>query len=422
MQSSKLSQTLLYHTGHHTCEPAINPLAKRPRVDDKGRDTAKNKKKEGIKKRMRNLRNHKKGAIASGNECDGTRSKVTDTHASKSVPLNVSRQLAGASIENNKIDYANSVNVNTKPNIKEPKTFPNISSNIIDLNDKVCEQFDISEKDVTSIHQSPFHGQAEKMRNSINSPYDIENEVKADGDSSEKMSSGVKNDTDHNFDLSEKTVPSLLEQDFLMESKYNWGRKEVSNRKTRLYRRLCKGVYQCPSTVCGQKSRNNRKCSQCRSKLHHKPCPAKLYYNIEDDQVINQRFEGLHTCEQFDKHQFIEPTDDNRDTVDKIPYDINGDVVLKVKIRDVKNPWKNLSDGRNWGRYENSYTSTAEKVYVRKCIGRPVCENDDCHFYKRFYRRNTAQYEKVFSSLLCRECKSKMTVTHCYAKKTYIFS
>ena len=372
---------------------------------------------------MRFLRNHKMGAITSGNECVGTSSKVMGCHSSKSVPPNVSRPQVGASIEKNRTDFADSIIVNTKqPNVNEPKTSSNISSNNKDLNDRVCEQLDISENDATSTHQSPFHGQAGQLHNSINSPCDVENEVKSNCYPTEKTSSGVKNDTELHFDLSEEVLPSLLEQDFLRESQYNWGRKEVSNRKTRLYRRLCKGVYQCSSTVCGKKSRNNRKCPQCRSKLHHKPCPAKLYYNIQNDYVMNQRNEGLHTCRQFDKHQFSEHNDDDHDTVDKIPYDINGDVVLKVKIRDVKNTWENLVDGRNWGRYENSYTSTGEKVYVRKCIGRPLCERDDCPFYKKFHRRNTAQYEKVFSSLLCRECKSKMTVTHCSAKKTYVFS
>ena len=302
-------------------------------------------------------------------------------------------------------------------NIKHQKTSATVSSNNRNNKARVCDSMLNSETDDTSMFQPPCDKEAEE-----HCPCDMETGITSNCNLPEKMSCDVENDTQLEFDSTEKTVPSIREQDFLRESKYNWGRKEVSNRKTRMYRRLCKGLYKCPSTSCGKTSRSNHKCPECRSKLQHKPCPAKLYYNIENDLVLNQRFEGLHTCSEFNKYQCNELVDDNLDTVDKIPYDINGDVVLKVKIKDPQNPWENLIDGRNWGRYENSYKSTAEKVYVRKCIGRPICERDDCPFYKRFHRRNTAQYEKVFSSLLCRECKAKMTVTHCHATKTYVFS
>ena len=85
-------------------------------------------------------------------------------------------------------------------------------------------------------------------------------------------------------------------------------------------------------------SRNNHKCPECISKLQHKPWPAKLYYNIEDDHVLNQGCGGFHTCALLGKNKSNEPTDDCRATVDKIPYDINGDVVLKVKIRNLQIP------------------------------------------------------------------------------------
>ena len=428
MHSSNLNNTLIYHMGHHTCEPATNPPTKRPRVDDEGIDTAKRKKKEGIKKRMGFLRNQKMGVSAPINERLGAQSKGMKFYASKAVPPKASTQhvdnmSVDTSIQTNGLDNSCSEFTHTKQtNINETEMPTDMSPNSRHLNDISREPVVMSEKNTISTHESPLQSQAERQCNSISSPCDIENHVESVYNPQNKKSSGVENDTQHHFGFSEKALPSQREQDFLRESKYNWGCKEISNRKTSLYRRLCKGFYKCLSPVCGKTSKNNLKCAQCRSKLYHKPCPAKLYSSIKDDHVINQRNEGFHTCEQFDKQQFHEPSAGDHDTVDKIPFDISGDVVLKVRIRDMKNPWENLSDGRNWGRYETSYKSTTEKVYVRKCIGRPVCEYDDCPFYKRFHRRNIAQYEKVFNSLLCRECKSKMSVTHCHAKKTYVFS
>ena len=52
-------------------------------------------------------------------------------------------------------------------------------------------------------------------------------------------------------------------------------------------------------------SRNNHKCPECISKLQHKPWPAKLYYDIEDDHVLNQRCGGFHTCALLGKKNLM---------------------------------------------------------------------------------------------------------------------
>ena len=214
----------------------------------------------------------------------------------------------------------------------------------------------------------------------------------------------------------------LADEDILIaESFANWGRREISNRKKQMYRRKCKGVYQCTNATCSTIMKEKQKCTNCHSEGKHVACHAIVYYKINCDNTLSDiRRQGEHSC-----HVFIAQTSHNNppnNEVSSVPFDIDGDVSYTVSIEQGSSPWDNVSDGRKWGKYEPIKADSDKKIYQRKCKGELVCCNIECPFALRYGKQNNGQFEKIGESFVCRECKNETTCKPCPAKKTMILT
>ena len=213
-------------------------------------------------------------------------------------------------------------------------------------------------------------------------------------------------------------MPDITEQELKDMESFNWGKRELSNRKTRIYKRHCKGVYRCVS--CGEVQKLKKKCCSCHSDVSHVECMAVIYYKLDGIQVIDLKHDGVHSCR-------IKPDSKSKSSsrvieTECLPYDINGDVVYRVDIEKDKNPWSVLSDGRKWGPYQKLSGNQCITVYQRKCLSRPACYSDECPFYQRYSERNSAQFEKRSGIKVCRECSEPVTIINCTATKTLSIS
>ena len=109
--------------------------------------------------------------------------------------------------------------------------------------------------------------------------------------------------------------------------------------------------------------------------------------------------------------------------VDAIPYDIDGDHVLRLKLKSVNHLALALRDGRKWKRY-TSYTkpkSATRRTYRRACKGGMVCRNDGCEFLRKYKFRNHSQFENRGDNVTCRECLQSVFKFPCLATKYVTF-
>ena len=169
--------------------------------------------------------------------------------------------------------------------------------------------------------------------------------------------------------------------------------------------------------ICFKKS----KCWKCESDRTHIECSA--YYRFvesADKTETDITFFGTHTC-------MVTDDDQNNDKklfnyVDKVPYNIDGDVVYHIKSPNKRRVYDSVVDGRSWGPSIPLKSPKKTKKYSRKCRGGFICENADCSFVKQFGKPNNCQFETDGNLILCRECGQKTKENLCEAKKTYTIS
>ena len=213
----------------------------------------------------------------------------------------------------------------------------------------------------------------------------------------------------------------VTEHELVKNSECNWGNKVFSSRKENKFKRKCKGKYVCKSGQCQGIEKRKRKCRFCRSEMEHNHCVATVVYQIVDNGITYIKHRGRHTCCEEKKMQSDMYESGSKQTVNNLPYDIDGDVIYTVETDD-KNKWTAISDGRKWGKYMSVTNSQGNTVYQRHCVGRTACMSDDCPFYRRYGSYNTAQFEHINNELVCRECGIKAQATPCKAKKTILIS
>ena len=213
----------------------------------------------------------------------------------------------------------------------------------------------------------------------------------------------------------------VTEHELVKNSECNWGNKVFSSRKENKFKRKCKGKYVCKSGQCEGIEKRKRKCRFCRSEMEHNPCVATVVYQIVDNDITYIKHRGRHTCCEEKPMQSDMHESGSKQTVNNLPYDIDGDVIYTVET-DEKNKWTAISDGRKWGKYMSVTNSQGNTVYQRHCVGRTACMSDDCPFYRRYGSYNTAQFEHINNELVCRECGIKAQATPCKAKKTILIS
>ena len=213
----------------------------------------------------------------------------------------------------------------------------------------------------------------------------------------------------------------ISELDLLRNPQSNWGNKVYSSRKDNKFKRKCKGVYKCKSRTCQGIEKRKRKCRFCRSDMELIACKATIIYQLVNSDIKYIKHSGKHTCTN-DTSVLNDEADSSSDAiVNKLPYDIDGDVVYTINTND-NDRWAAISDGRKWGRYISIKNSQGNNVYQRKCISRTACMSDDCPFYRRNGSYNTAQFENKNNEIKCRECGVQPQTTPCRAKKTIIVS
>ena len=213
----------------------------------------------------------------------------------------------------------------------------------------------------------------------------------------------------------------VTETEILSIPNSNWGQKQYSSRKKKLYKRKCNGVFKCTNKHCGGVEKRKRKCRHCRSVLKKIECSAAITYQMDDHQNVSYiQHTGSHVCSL----SLCPPKNDFQPSLpiaSDLPYDIDGDCVHRIATES-GNPWESISDGRKWGRYVSISNNDGNTIYQRNCLGRSACHNDDCPFLRKYGRYNTAQFESVSGELLCRECGSTVITTTCKATKTFTLS
>ena len=193
----------------------------------------------------------------------------------------------------------------------------------------------------------------------------------------------------------------------------NWGRRQLSNSKRRTYVKKCKGIYKCDT--CNSVSKRDGICKNCYTKLVNIKCDAKIYYSLNNDDLITGvEYRGSHSCQVEAKSQVH-----NMQIVQSLPYDIDGECAFKVYFEGNQVPWKKITDGRPWGRYQTVMDGCG---YQRKCLGRASCQSDDCNFYIKHNRRNIAQFENEGNESVCRECGGILTILSCDTKKVFVIN
>ena len=218
----------------------------------------------------------------------------------------------------------------------------------------------------------------------------------------------------------DETVRSVYHEKMLTDDKCaNWGRRELSNKKKRIYKRVCKGVFRCKNIKCLATMKENHKCKACHSNVEHFKCSAAVYYRIGDsDSLYDVRYQGRHSCEGFHGHDSSDVF--HQHSVSSIPFDVDGNVSYNIRVHDPSNLWSSVSDGRKWGKYCRIKHNPEKTVYQRKCNGESVCMNDKCPFYTRYHKRNNAQFENYGNSRLCRECGYEIIHNSCPATKMVV--
>ena len=130
-------------------------------------------------------------------------------------------------------------------------------------------------------------------------------------------------------------------------------------------------------------------------------CHARCSYSFVDGKCTDFNLVGNHVCTEY---LLSDPLNVNE--VDAIPYDIDGDQVVRLKLESVNHIALALRDGRKWKRY-TSYTkskSAMRRTYKRACKGGLECRNDGCEFYRKYNFRNYSQFDHCGDKVTCREC------------------
>ncbi len=106
--------------------------------------------------------------------------------------------------------------------------------------------------------------------------------------------------------------------------------------------------------------------------------------------------------------------------VEKLPLDINGTQIFKVKVPDDSNPMKATKDGKQWQRYVPSsrkgFTGTRR---IANCSGTHQCISRHCSFLKEFGQPNTTQFLRNGQKRNCMHCNAKVRYSACSARKIW---
>ena len=113
--------------------------------------------------------------------------------------------------------------------------------------------------------------------------------------------------------------------------------------------------------------------------------------------------------------------------VDNLPWDINGDCSFKLPYdKSVGQRMKSSKDGRDWQRYNKSYTKDFPKQkglrLKASCKGSHQCTNKLCPFWLYYERPNTSHILRTGDDNVCEECHTKMTFISCNAMKIWEFA
>ncbi len=223
-------------------------------------------------------------------------------------------------------------------------------------------------------------------------------------------------------------VPSIEEKDFFKQSAYNWGKKQHSksrNGRTEFCYRYCNGVYICKnSCVKAEKRKPMKHCPHCENPYMEIQCSGKVNYKLVNNKVVHVQYSSdIHVCVTAFSENAVVPADLYQE-VDKIPFDVDGDVKYKLHITDSDPQLKKAADGRHWAPKYVALTKKTDRlsIYRKTCMGDKVCENTDCKFLKEYECANRHQTQKEGSGVVCNACGTEMTSIQCPATKTYIQS
>ena len=106
--------------------------------------------------------------------------------------------------------------------------------------------------------------------------------------------------------------------------------------------------------------------------------------------------------------------------VERIPPDVDGTRLYKIKISNGQNPMEISRDLRPWKRYvPSSRAGFLGKRRIAKCSGSMECPNTFCPFKKEFSQVNHNQVVQDGKYKRCMHCNSKMKHTPCDARKIW---
>ena len=71
-------------------------------------------------------------------------------------------------------------------------------------------------------------------------------------------------------------------------------------------------------------------------------------------------------------------------TVNSIPYNIDGISMYKIKAKNSVLLLEALKDGRNWNKDSRTEWTGFTFVRYRDCSGGYTCPNTECSFFKKF--------------------------------------
>ena len=145
----------------------------------------------------------------------------------------------------------------------------------------------------------------------------------------------------------------------------------------------------------------------------------KLKPDIEADEGIDV-VDGDGKCRATKKQKKIGPelwSDVAIEEVDKVPEDITGLKVYKVKLGSSKEKLSIMSaakDGRPWKKDSQTEWKGFGKVRYSDCKGSYACSNPKCKFKNEFGVVNCTQFEKKSKS--CEVCGIKGNHVPCFPR------